>query len=333
MTTRRSRFRREPIGQGYRITGNDVRILELLHRFRFLPSSYLTVFLDDRNELALRHRLTLLRHEAGLIDTPAASWQAANAHCRPAVYTLTRKGEQLLCSKRGLRPVAKGTCGFKHELLVALFHASIALGVRDQPNIDHIGAEDILGHPKFPEAQRRKEDPFRIPVRLRYTAPRSGMTTTTTTSIRHDGSPFGLRYRKGAVSRYLFFPGIEADRRTEPLSSERSDRTSIRKHLGKTLTAFESDQYRRHLGIPNALVPIVTTSPTHMDSMMSLLLDLTDGAGSPGILFKAMPDFTTFEGFPPTTGHMLTEPWQRAGHLPYDILRELKQAAAQRQAA
>lgn len=333
MTTRRNRFRREPRGQGYRITDNDIRILELLHRFGFLPSSYITAFLPDRNELALRHRLTLLRHDAGLIETPKASWQAANARYRPAVYQLTNKGEALLQARCGLVPRRKSNAGFKHELIVSLFHASLALGLREHPSIRFIDHREIMAHPVFKGAAGHGDDSFRMPLRLRYRSPQSGLVTAVDTSIRHDGEPFGLCFQGNGTKRYLFFPGIEADRRTEPLSPRSPQRSSIRKHFSKILEAFQSDLYRRHLGLPNALVPVLTTSQEHMQSMIALMLELTNGAGSRGILFKAIPDFATCEGYPPPGGGMLTEPWQRAGHAPYAIIDALQLCATRRKAA
>ena len=51
-----------------------------------------------------------------------------------------------------------------------------------------------------------------------------------------------------------------------------------------------------------------------MQSMMKVLQRITDGKGSKIFLFKTFPAFTSFEKPPGSTGHMLTEPWQRVGY-------------------
>jgi hypothetical protein len=45
--------------------------------------------------------------------------------------------------------------------------------------------------------------------------------------------------------------------------------------------------------------------------------------GSRHILFTYVPEFKTFEAYPPTTGFMLEREWERAGYEPFDILEAL----------
>ena len=67
------------------------------------------------------------------------------------------------------------------------------------------------------------------------------------------------------------------------------------------------------------LIPFVTTTRVRMQSMMELLQMLGPGALSKRFLFKHIPSFTSFEKPSPATGHMILEPWQRAGFAPFSF--------------
>jgi hypothetical protein len=81
------------------------------------------------------------------------------------------------------------------------------------------------------------------------------------------------------------------------------------------------DLHRTHFGFPNLFVPFITTNRTRMASMMKLLGRLTDGRGSKMFLFKTFPTPTSFEPSPTPGGHMLTEPWDRAGFAPFSLIQ------------
>ena len=329
MDTRRSRFVIEKRGTSHRITKTDLVILDLLQRYRYLPSTYLLTFLSQSGKTSAyyKKRLTHLRHELQVIDCPQASWHAANARYRPAVYMLTSKGVEALKQHGMFNPKPKSGEPFAHELMVNLFHASLELGVRDNSKLSFISSAEILGNSKCPEETRLEKRPFRVPISFFYTAPKSRHSVHIKTHIRHDGDPFGIAYTEGGTTARIFFPGIEADRTTEPLSPEEYGRSSIRRKLYAIKEAAKNKTYRAHYGIPNYIVPFVTINPTHMYAMMALVNELSDGRGSKMILFKNIPDFSSFETFPPATDHFLSEPWQRVGYPPFDIVGELKDAA------
>ena len=262
-----------------------------------------------------------------MIECPPASWYAANARYRPAVYMLTRKGEEALKQHGMFNPKPKSGEPFAHELMVNLFHAPLELGVSENPKLSLTSSTEILHHPKCPVETRLAKHPFRIPISFTYTAPKSRHSARINTHIRHDGDPFGVAYTEGETTSRIFFPGIEADRTTEPLSPVQYGRSSIRRELYAIKEAAKYKTYRTHYGIPTYLVPFVTTNPIRMNAMMALVEELSGGRGSKMILFKNIPDFSVFESFPPPTGHFLTEPWQRVGHPPFDIVGELKEAA------
>jgi hypothetical protein len=301
MGTRRSRFLVTPKGTSFIVTENDLRILVLLQRYRYLPSTYLAALVSTSYGY-LKNRLTILRHEAGVIDCPRSSWHAANARYRPAVYCLTDKGEQVL-KERGLyKPHPKANETFAHEFGVCLTMASFDLGAREH-GLRLIDSDEILAHPSCPYATRHAERPFHLPLSAAF--------------IKHDGVPFGLQGTKT-----LFFPGIEFDRKTEPLEPRDMERSSIRKHV-ESIIALGRCGYRHHYGIPNNVIPFVTISESRMRSIMRLVEKVASEGERKLFLFKYVSDFSAFEKFPPPAAHMLATPWLRAGHAPFDIVAEL----------
>ena len=326
---RRSRFKTERRAPSIRVTANDLEILALLERYRHLPSSHLLALLarSGKDSSYYKNRLTKLRHDAQLIGCPEASWRAANARYRPAVYELTSKGRNVLRQHGYAVGSGKSGGNFSHELMISLFHASIALGTADDPRLTLITAAEILGHPSCPASTRERSDPFLIPVQIPRTGSYGEAANGLRENIRHDGDPFGVAYAGagGRIAR-LFFAGIEADRCTEPLHARDAERSSIARKVRAILSAADDRVYSKHLGIPNCLVPIVTISEVRKSSMMGLVDQMTNGAGSRILLFKSIPDFSGFETFPPPSGQFLTESWDRVGYPQFNIARELARA-------
>ena len=318
-TTKRSRFRAESRGESYLVTQVDIDVLQLLQRYRYLPSNYVAALLGLKGDY-YKDVLHKLRHKAGLIDCPAASWSAANARYRPAVYCLTDKGAQLLKVRRFHAPHAKTGSEFNHELGVCLIRASFELGSREH-GLQLITADDILNHSNCPAQTRSQKNPWAVPVVFDWTF--DGHKTRVEHVVKTDGEFFALARPHDAGRTTLAFPGFEFDRRTEPLEPADYERPSIKKKIIAFRAIAGQGIYKSRFGLPNAIIPFVTTNEFHMRSMMKVVEGISNGHGSKLFIFKSLPNFAAFESFPPPTGHMLTTPWQRAGHPPYDILKEL----------
>lgn len=313
---RRSRFIASPTGKPFVITAKNIEVLTLLQRYRYLPSNYIAALLGWKGDY-YKDLLSKLRHEAGLVECPNASWEAANARYRPAVYGITRKGEEEL-KKRGLYvPRPKTGHEFNHELMACLVQASFELGAREQ-GLQLITAQEILDHPACPKDTRYEKAPWSIPVRFKYD------NFHVEQNIESDGTFFGLARVEGAKRTTIMFPGFEADRRTEPLEPEAYERSSIKKKMVAFRELARQKIYQSRFGLPNAIIPFITINETHKRSLMRVLENITEGHGSKLFIFKSIPNFASFEKFPPATGHMVTEPWERVGHPPYDILKELE---------
>lgn len=168
----------------------------------------------------------------------------------------------------------------------------------------------ILASDNTPEATRESASPGSIPIAF------SLRGEQLTLNLTADAQPFGLERVIDDDQSYLFFPGIEADCSTEPLDASDADRSSIARKFAAYTAIAEQGVYRSHFGFSNFFVPFITSSGVRMRSMMRLLEKMTGGRGSKMFLFKTFPAFTSFETPPKATGHMLSEPWHRAGHSP-----------------
>jgi len=336
MTSTRSRFVDfAPSGSSITLTERDIAILQVLQEFPYLSLPYIAELLGYQKKLYvqggkqivrypyLRVRLQQLRKDGGYVKCPAESWNAANSRYRPAVYALTPKGKAEL-KDRGLdQPTFKLGNDFAHDFGSCLVPASFKIGVIKSPSLRFIDAREIIDHGACPESTRNAQAPFSIPVHFAYLF-KSGASHPIDTYKEHDWSPFGIgRKLDNGRERKIFFPGHEFDRSTEPLETDDTNRASMKRHL-LSILALLGDGYKVHFGLPKVYVPIVTIGAVRMQSIMKLLLKLTDGKGSERILFKCVDDFSSFASFPPATGHMLTEPWERAAFPPFDILKAIE---------
>src|SRR5690242_7834628 len=95
MPKRRSRMRRTPKGLRMELSKRDIRLFELLCRYRYLRSTYLYAFAGGASETRFKERLGDLYHE-GYLDRPKQQWDFADARSRPAVYAIAKKGRAAL---------------------------------------------------------------------------------------------------------------------------------------------------------------------------------------------------------------------------------------------
>jgi hypothetical protein len=307
----------------FRITRNDVDLLDLLQPYKYLPSSYIEAFLD-LHPIYLKHRLTVLRHVAKVITIPPSSWHAANARYRPAVYQLTDKGRAVLADKGRARRVFATNEDFAHEFGVCLTAASFAIGAREHPALNYYDHEAILASKHCPMNTRLSKTPFQIPITFKYHYEVRGQARhkELETYVKHDRMPFGFINASNPKAQ-MFFPGVEFDRATESLESEDYAATVISKKVQAIEALAKEDGYYAHFGIPNAFIPWVTINEARMRSLMRIVEKVTKGNGSKRHLFTHMPDFASFDAFPPADGSMLTRNWKRVGFDDLNILAEL----------
>jgi hypothetical protein len=215
---KRSRFSVASKGVSFRITRNDLDILGLLQTYKYLPSTYIAAFLHDAHPQYIKNRLTILRHEAKVIDCPASSWHAANARYRPAVYQLTEQGREVLTAHGRYRPTHPTSEEFKHEFGVCITAASFALGAMERSDLNFYSHEAICNSKHCPASTRQSKTPFQIPITFMYHYVAGGQKRhkELATYVKHDWKPFGFT-NPSKPKAQIFFPGIEFDRHTESL--------------------------------------------------------------------------------------------------------------------
>jgi hypothetical protein len=316
---RSSRWTRDPVmDDGQTIvaypTDRDLEVFKLLTRYRYLPSDYIHAFVGGSLN-ALTRRLNLLSRKPNLyLARPHQQRLNADANHRRLIYELDERGSRVL-RERGLPFLPKTYHrNFQHELMVAQITASFELGTRELRHVSLVMWPQILSSPSTPK-QTRDSGVTSIPVAFDMCGDRLSILVTA------DAQPFGIQRTIGTQSTYLFFPGIEADCGTEPIETSDLDRSSISKKFAAYSAIAEQGIYRSHFGFPNFFVPIITTTSVRMQSMIRMLEKVTDGRGSKMFLFKTFPAFASVEKPPKPGGHMLREPWQRAGFPPFHLDR------------
>ena len=310
--TRNSRWDREPKLNGSgkpvvaRLTEDDISIFKLLGRYRYLPSDYLAA-LSGRSLPALQARLEiLLRKPNCYISRPHQQRDNADANARRLIYELDDKGAEAL-RDRGFNFLRKKYLrNFAHELMACTVAASFEIGTRTSSGVRIIDWHELLTSPQMPVATKQLTNPHVLLF--------SGDGKQE--EIASDWRPFVIE-RDFESKSYIFVFGFEADCGTEPIDTADSERSAIRNKFMAYLTALEHDVPRRRFGATTFMVPFITTTEVRMRSMIALLERLHAGPHAKRFLFKHIPSFTSFERPASATGHMLTEPWYRAGYEPF----------------
>ena len=318
IATPRPRTHRRPTGKLVKINDRALDIFDRLDRNVLLPTNYLHAFLGG-NLTNLSNRLGDLYHENNTppyfgwyLERPEGQWRTMNARYVPATHTNLPLAERALRDNgRPVRQKANFSNSFFHDLMACILGAAFELSARADPAVTHLSWEDIRDHERTPAKTRELPSPFNIPLRGR--------------DLRPDDRPFGYRYtRPDGKTRSILFAGIEADRRTEPLTAAKLRHSSMAQKFEDYREFIDRGVYMTHFGFPfTPLVPIVTVSEARMRNMMMLLSDICGRATTKYFLFRAIPEFASFEHAIPITDDFLTAPWQRAQHDPVTLLEVL----------
>ena len=266
---RRPRFRRAAEPPAFRLTDDDVEIVRLLARHRFLRSSHIAALvgrsLDRTND-----RLSKLFH-AGFIDRPRAQLDYyPHAGSAPMVYALADRGARLLIERDGVdfanvewsrKNREAGRPFIEHQLEVMDFYVALQCATRHRPDVAFIPPDEIVA--TFPDQTFSARDPFALRVKLSHQG------------ILHElglvpDLVFGLKFADG--SRRCFM--VEIDRGTMPVTRSDIRQTSFERKLRAYLTAYAGKQHERQFGWKTFRVLTVTTDVHRMQSMMDTLRQL-----------------------------------------------------------
>lgn len=306
---RRSRLSRSRAKDTFYITPQDVEILTLLARYRYLRSTFLRSF-TNRSTSKLNYALRKL-FDNGFIDKPRSQRRGYNNLYSPDIYELDTNGRELLAERgvapfeitRLLRQTNTGPIkNFAHSMMICDAMASLELGVRGS-DCTLISWQEIIARCTDPK-------PMKLPCSLRHTFP-NGKTDSLDTFMIPDGL-FGVRYPDGKAS----FFALEAEH-YNPIEPTNLDRASFFKKLLAYRDIVKTGVYKRQLNIPNLRVLVV--APT--EERVSHMIQLTERiAGSSNLfLFHHVPIQEELLKAPPPFPELFTAEWLRAGMEPARI--------------
>ena len=298
---RRSRMRRQSIGKQIELTERDRGVIALLARYRYLRSTYLHAFTGGASQTRFVERLGALYHDGQYVNRPKAQWDTADARCAPAVYELDRRGREVL-QAAGVVPDRAlvwdrrdgAASHFLHTLMVCEVLASIELGIRQTEGVRFVSCGEILS--------RAPGVSLSLPACI----------ASSSYTIVPDAL-FGIEYAAGSSRTYRFF-ALEVERRNR-VDCANLTQTSWRKKVLCYRDIAARKTYAA-LGIPNLLVLAVAPSAAHIASMKTLVVDVTEGKGSPLFMFHAISP----ENKRPML-ELFSEAWERAGREDFRISR------------
>ena len=309
---------RKRLGKRIELTERDIEIFKLLQRYRYLRTTFIHAFVGG-DYTRLSKRLGNLFHE-GYLWRPRQQWQFINARYTPAIYELDHKSEQLL-RDLGLQDnnvsdlVRRGRMGanrqFAHAMMICDTLSSIELGLTR--NVRFITWQEILE--RAPQQTKNAPNPFAIPVSISYTFPRTKKTHRAQIKLVPDGL-FGLEYTEHGKSSYRFF-ALEAERKNRVNCSNLHQTSWLKKVLAyREITANKI--YKSHFGLPNLMVMAVTPTQARIETMKTLIMDITK-KGSNMFLFRHISVLGYDFHAPQPMPDLFTLPWQRAGREDFQI--------------
>jgi hypothetical protein len=284
------------------MTERQTQLLGFLERNRYATFDDIHAYLNG-DPTALRYTIRVLKAR------PNAYIKVCDQHVeernlrRKIAYELEKRGIEFLRENGRVIPDRRYVRNFTHAALASHATASIEAGISVVPNARLITWSEILASQNMPAATKRMEHP--AGMRIAYEIESIVREKT----VRADSPPFGIVLDLADRKKFRFFPGIEADTGTEPITVSDFERTSIFSKFKAYLAVEAAETYRTHFGFPVFFVPFVTTSASRMRSMMEELDRITDGRGSKTLIFKV----ANRENRP---GYLFGEPWERVGHDP-----------------
>jgi DNA-binding Lrp family transcriptional regulator len=299
IATRRPRFRRASEPPAFRLTEDDVAIVRLLARHRFLRSTHIAS-LVGRSLDRTNYRLNRLFH-AGYVDRPRAQLDYyPTAGSAPIAYALADGGARLLIQRDGVdfanvewsrKNHNVGRPFIEHQLETVDFYVALQQACSQHRDVRLIQPDQLVG--SFPDQSFSGRNPFALHVKISQGG------------IVHEigvvpDLAFGLLFPDG--SRRCFV--VEVDRGTMPITRRDIRQTSLERKMRGYLTAHAAKQHERRFGWKTFRVLTVTTDEYRARSTVETLRQIRV-AHSPGpSLFLFAPRSELFSTDP------LSHTWQ-----------------------
>lgn len=309
------RTRRTPVSSGKRVslTERDQLWLRLLGEHGPLPTSFLLAFAKEQgsSEKRARERLTDLfnedqtSHDGPYLTRPPQQFHTLDSRYNQIVYDLAPAGRKAL--KELVDPPAPPSLSgpWLHRFMTSALTASVRLAISERSDLRYINEQAILARAGSTiDAALKALDPKTKRQRI--------------VSLRPDAL-FGIEYLTKRGSRFRFF-AVEADRSTEPLTSNNFNRKSAEKQFALYRTYIETGVYKEHLKLTSPLLVLnVSNDPARTEKLIALA-ERKFGPQSYQ-LFSTWSDFAAPFRPPDPNLDLLESAWQRPGLTPLQIDR------------
>lgn len=298
----------KPKSKGLKVTGSpkQLELLNLFTRYEALPTSYFQAPIGRHyaNDL-----ITLFNTE-GYIRIAPGSKRRLDARNKEAIWEGTDKGEMLLG-----KPFIRETDHFNHKIRRMFIRYSFDAALKEIPGLTMRRIADILAHPDCPPGIHEEKA---AAERAQREFNPSTFTIDDYTVVP-DEELFGLRL--GARSFYAL---IEVNGQTETYTPK-TKRGKKKKNITKMIKAYGQllarDLHFVRWGLKNIEFLILADTQTDKEAIKEVIMrDFPQYARK--FALKIVPDFT--EGYPPPTGHMVTEDWETADGGTLNILNILE---------
>jgi len=283
MTMRRPRFVRASEPPRFRLTDDDIGIVRLLARHRFLRSTHIAA-LVGRSLDRINDRLHRLFH-AGYLDRPRAQLDYyPTSGSSPYVYALADRGARLLIEHDGIdfanvewsrKNREAGRPFIAHQLAIVDFYASLQLAARERTDLRLIHPDQMVA--TFPDQTFTKRNSFALRVKL------SDRGTMHEIAVIPD-LIFGLLSADGSRRNFV----VEIDRGTMPVTRADFRQTSFERKMRGYLIAHAAKEHESHFGWKSFRVLTVTTNRHRVQSMHDALRRVhVPRSTGPSLLFFA----------------------------------------------
>jgi hypothetical protein len=321
---RLSRFGTDPILRDgepiaiWRPTPLDDRMMEALASHRFLTAPYIAAFAGTSADY-VTDRFKVLKRKPNLY-VQVADEQRDNPRAYqnwPLYYELADRGKERLEARHVDVETGPYQGSFDHQIMVYQAMASFRLAAKERSDeLRFVPWSTIRTSPNLSaEAREAVKHSHSIPVTVRVHGSKDVKVTA-------DDYPFGLELTKNGT--YIFFPGVEIEYSRKRRATRDFNAQSLRRKFFTHASIIEGKVYRSYFGFRRYYVPFIFTTVQEMNSAMKHLEgmvragEVTENAAQ-FLLFKNQPAPGSYEK-PSPTGHMVSDPWHRVGHPPFQIL-------------
>ena len=303
---RRSRDRPISTGKRIRLTDRDQLWLEALARHGPLSSSFLLGFAAGLgvSKKRAQERLTDLfnenntQHGGPYLIRPPQQFHTLDSRYNQLVYELSDAGWRALGAGRANRLSGGGP--WLHRFMVSSITASIELAIAQRPDLTFIPQLDILNRANATLDTKINLPGYQRPIKLIPDA------------------LFGIEYQSNGGARYRFYV-VEADRATEPLTSQNFNRKSAKRSFHSYEAYVGKGLYRKHLNLTAPILVLNVFSEAARAEKVRELYGRLSGGGVSYQLFQSWGAFAPPFRPPNPNSNLLLLSWNRPGYLPLNI--------------